>query len=316
MAEWIVLTLCIISCLVLIGVGYMIRTYRKGQSFNSRIINEGVILEPLEPSPYIGVYDEVDENALTFAMTDLNVASAESHYETVDCVSQERLSFTTSTEHGDTGYLDPYFAMEEDENHQLQDRTSQKECSSTNSSSSDVVAQDNTSCHNLYQPLHENWQDDSRGYEVPVMVHKCFEQPTGFDEHAISNSYFNVNKPLQKDWEMKIATYENQQFHETKAGNDKRLQADDFSSVLKTGNLHDYININDESNILMNNCDTMESWKPFDQDKSETIEQKSFCGDFDSTAESVNTCSNNVCCFQDDYNSNLNAYDDAKSCNI
>ncbi|CAC5404471.1 unnamed protein product [Mytilus coruscus] len=240
--------------------------------------NEGVILEPIEPSSYIGVYDEVDENPLTFDTTDLKVTSQESHFETIDCDSYERLSIIASTEHGDTGYLDPYFAMEEDENHQLQDRTSQTECSSTNSSNSDVVDQDNIAYNNLYQPLQEDWQDDSHGYEVPVMVHKCFENSAGFDEHATSHSYYNVYKPLQKDWDIKSPTYENQKFQETKAGNDKRLLADDFSSELKTGNLHEYINMVAESNIsieICDNCHAMESCKTFDQDKSKTIEQKS-----------------------------------------
>ncbi|CAC5381942.1 unnamed protein product [Mytilus coruscus] len=315
-SEWIILTLCITGCFILTGFGYLIRTYRKRLSFKLRNTNEGAILEPLEPSPYIGVYDEINENPLTLDTTDLNLTSQESHYETIDLVSQERLYITTTPEHGDTGYLDPYFAFEEDENHQLEDRISQKENFSTtsNSSNSDVVDQDDTAENNLYQPLQGNWQGDSHGYDVPVMVHKCFKNSAEFDKNDTSNSYYNVYKPLPKDWDLKSPTYENQKSPVTKAGTDERLLVDDSSSVFKTDNLHDYINMNADSNISINNCDEIESCKPFDQDKLETIEQKSFCCDFDFKVESKNSCLNNICCSQEDDNSHSYDYDDAKSC--
>ncbi|CAG2186383.1 unnamed protein product [Mytilus edulis] len=219
-SGWIIVTLCIAGCIILTGLGYLIRTYRQRLSVKSRIINEGAILEPLGPAPYIGAYDEIDENPLTFDTTDSNVTPQEPHYETVDCVFQERLSITTSTEHEDTGYLDPYFAIE-DESDKLQDRTSQTECSSTNSFNSDVVDQDIIAYKNIYQPLQENWQDNSHGYEIPVMVHEGFECSAGFDENTISNSYYNVYKPLQKNMDIMNTTYENQKSPETKAGNDK-----------------------------------------------------------------------------------------------
>ncbi|VDI55688.1 Hypothetical predicted protein [Mytilus galloprovincialis] len=278
-SGWIIVTLCIAGCIILTGLGYLIRTYRQRLSVKSRIKNEGSILEPLGPAPYIGVYDEIDENPLTFDTADSNVTPQEPHYETVDCVSQERLSITSSTEHDDTGYLDPYFALE-DESDKLQDRTSQTECSSTNSSNSDVVDQDIIAYKNIYQPLQENWQDNSHGYDIPVMVHEGFECSAGFDENTTSNSYYNVYKPLQKDMDITNPTYENQKSPETKAGNDKGFYGDACSSKITTGNLHDYINMQAESKISINNCDEMESCKPFDEDNVKKIDQQSFSGDF------------------------------------
>ncbi|CAC5420377.1 unnamed protein product [Mytilus coruscus] len=205
---------------MLTGVCYRIRICRKRQSIKLRVINEDVILEPLEPSPYIGIYDEVDENPLTFDITGLTVTSQESHYITIDPGSQEQLSLITSTEHGDTENLDLHVAMEEGEHPQLPNRSSQKECISSNSFNSDVVNPDTTAYHNLYQLIQENWQDDSHGYEVPVVVHKCFESSLGFDENARINSYYNVYHACQKDCDMKSPAYENQKSLETNAGND------------------------------------------------------------------------------------------------
>ncbi|CAC5373434.1 unnamed protein product [Mytilus coruscus] len=312
--EGIVLAICITSCFILNGVGYMIHKHRKRQSLKVRINNEEVILQPLEPYPYIGVYDEIDENSLSFDTTDLILTLPASHYETIDVFAHDTLSITTGTEHGVTGYLEPYFTIEEDGDPQSEDRISQKECILSNSSNSDVVAQDNTAYNNLYQPLQDNWQDGSHGYEVAVMVHRCIESSTVFDENTTSNPYYNVNQALQREFDMKSPSDEHQKSAETKSGHDKRLLGDDSSSVFKNGNLQDYINMNVESIISMGNCDAMESSKPFDQDKSKTVDQKSFSSDFDSKTESVNTCSNNICCFQDDNNSNSTSYEDAKSC--
>lgn len=88
-----------------------------------------------------------------------------------------------------------------------------------------------------------------------MIVHKFFGNSEGFEEHAASHSYYNVNNPLQ--------TYENQKGPEPKAGSEETLLGEDLSSVFKTINFHDYININAETNISINNCDTMESdrWK-------------------------------------------------------
>lgn len=151
-SEWIILTLCITGCFILTGLSCLLFTYRKLQSLTSRITNAGVVLEHIEPSPYIGIYDEVDENQLSF----INFTSQEPHYETVDMVSLKQLSITTSTEQADKGYLDSCFAMEDDEIYQLKDQTSQEECCSTTSSISDVVDQDAIAYENLYQPLQEN----------------------------------------------------------------------------------------------------------------------------------------------------------------
>ncbi|CAG2236401.1 unnamed protein product [Mytilus edulis] len=258
------LTLCITGCIILSGLGYLVCRYGKRVSLKSRITNDVVILGPLEPSPNIGVYDEIDENQLKFDTTNINVLSQESYYETIDLVSQESLSIATSSEYGDTGYLDPYNAIEEDENHQLQDQTSQEECSSFNSSNEDGVDQDNKEYNNLYQPLQENWQLDSHGYEVPVMVHKCFK--ISANDYVTNNSSYNVNNPLHKNRDMN--TYENQKSPDTKAGNDETLVGDDSSSVSKTGNLHDYINMNAKSYISMINCHTVESCQPTDRDSN------------------------------------------------
>ncbi|CAG2194574.1 unnamed protein product [Mytilus edulis] len=147
-----------------------------------------------------GVYDEVDENPSRFNTADLNVTSEEPHYETVDLVSLERPSTTTNVEHGDTGYLDPCFAMEDDQIHRLKDQTSQEECCSTTSSISDVVDKDNTAYNNPYQPLQENWQDGSHGYEVPVIVYKCIEHSARVDEKSTSIHTIMCTNRCRKTW--------------------------------------------------------------------------------------------------------------------
>lgn len=302
------------------GFGYLICTFRKRLFMESRITNEDMILEPLEPSPNIGVYDEIDENPLTFDTTDINVSSQESHYETIDMVSQESLSTATSSEHGDTGYLDPYFAIEEDASHLLQDQTSQEECNSFNSSNGDGVDQDNRAYNNIYQPLPENWQLDSHGYEVPVMVHKKFKiSANEYVKNNASYNHENVNNLLQKDRYMNNPTYENPKSPEIKAGNDETLVGDDSSSVLKTENVHEYVNMKAESNtcISMINCHTMESCKPTDRDKSASTEQKSFRGEIDLKDESTKAISNKIYLnkiYRDENDSNSNGYEDAKSC--
>ncbi|VDI10955.1 Hypothetical predicted protein, partial [Mytilus galloprovincialis] len=245
--------------------GCLVRTYTKQLSFKSRITDEEVVLEP---SPNIVVYDEIDENQISPDTVDLNITAQESHYEPIDLVCLESIFITTISGHSDAGYLDPYFAIDEDENNRLQDCTPQEDGSSTNSSNSDVVDQDNTAYNNVYQPLQENWQENSRGYEVPVIVHMIFENSEGFDEHVASHSYYNVINPLQ--------TYENRETTDPKAGIEETLLGDDSSSVFKTTNFHDYINMNAETDISINNCDTMESCKPIDGDKSVTNEQISF----------------------------------------
>lgn len=280
MGVWIVLTITIVSCIMLTGVGYLIHAHIQRYSCKLRINNEEVIVEPIEPSPYIGVYDEVDENPSRFNTADLNVTSEEPHYETVDLVSLERPSTTTNVEHGDTGYLDPCFAMEDDQIHRLKDQTSQEECCSTTSSISDVVDKDNTAYNNLYQPLQENWQDGSHGFEVPVIVYKCIEHSARVDEKSTSNTYYNVYKPLQKDLDMNCPTYENQKSPETKAGNDKNSFGNAGSSVITTGNLHDYMNMHTESKISMKNCNELESCKAFDGENVKKIDQQSFSCDF------------------------------------
>ncbi|CAC5373429.1 unnamed protein product [Mytilus coruscus] len=276
---------------------------RRRQSSKVRITNEEVILEPVEPSPYIGIYDEVDQNESIFNTTDLNVLSQEPHYETIDVVPQEILSITTRSGHGDTGYLDPYVAMEDG----IQQLKDERESTSTNSSSSNVMGQDKTAYHNLYQSLQDNWQDDTHGYEVTVTVHQCNESSSGLNRDTTSNAYSNVCQPRQKDCCMKSHTYENQE--SLKAVNDKRLHAA-CPSVYIPDNLHGYINTYAESDEIIDSCNGIEHCKLFDKDKSKTIEQKS--GDFDFRKESINEC--NTSYSQNDHTNMLNPYDDAKSC--
>lgn len=110
-----ILTVCIISCFILTSFSCLVRTYIKQLSFKSRIIDEEVVLELLEPSPNSVVYDEIDENQLSSDTVALNITAQESHYEPFYLVCQESISITSISEHGDAGYLDPYFAIEEDE---------------------------------------------------------------------------------------------------------------------------------------------------------------------------------------------------------
>lgn len=70
MVVRIVLTIAIISCFIFTGVGYLVYAHIQRYSCKLRIINEEVILEPLEPSSYGVVYDEVDENSSRFETAD------------------------------------------------------------------------------------------------------------------------------------------------------------------------------------------------------------------------------------------------------
>lgn len=88
------MTISSISCCLLTGAGCFIYIYRKQQVLKLRIRNEGVILKPTQ---YIGVYNEVDENPLTFAITDFNVTAQEPHYETIESGSLEKISMITSS---------------------------------------------------------------------------------------------------------------------------------------------------------------------------------------------------------------------------
>lgn len=143
--------------------------------------------------------------------------------------------------------------------------------------------QNSTACINLYLALQENWQAHTHGYEIPMIVHEGFEFFAGFDENIKSNSYYNVYKTLQKGRILTNRTYENQKSLETNAGNDKRLLVETFLSIIKTYNLQDYINTDAEFDVSMNNCDKMESSKPFaidEEDNVRKLKRVLFGGDF------------------------------------
>ncbi|CAC5381943.1 unnamed protein product [Mytilus coruscus] len=161
--EWIIYTLCITGFTILTGVGHILRKYRNQQSLNLRITNEEVGLESLNPFPDIVIYAEVDENTFTFNTTELNIASQASSMKTINFISQGRQSITTEIEDDDTtGYLDLYFAMENDNKR-------------------------------------DDCQEDSNACEVTVTVHQCNESSSRSEEEATSNMYSNVFRPLLTD---------------------------------------------------------------------------------------------------------------------
>ncbi|CAC5420376.1 unnamed protein product [Mytilus coruscus] len=141
--EWIIYTLCITGFTILTGVGHLLRKSRKRRTLKLRN-NTDVVSEPLKPTPYIGIYNVVDENPLTFDTTKLNTASQSSSLKSINFISQGRQSITTEIEDDETlGYLDLYFAME-NHNQKVKDRTSHRDSMSTNSSNTGVVGNDNT----------------------------------------------------------------------------------------------------------------------------------------------------------------------------
>ncbi|CAC5381341.1 unnamed protein product [Mytilus coruscus] len=198
--EWIIYTICITCCFIITVLCHLFRTYKKQYALGLRIVNEEVILKPLELSSYIDdIYDEVDVNPSTFVTTGSRVTSQASNNETINFVFNGRQSNTIDNIDDEAGYFDLYFAMKEDVNQQQENRALQKESSSTSSSNPNVIGQDNTEYLKPYIPLQEYCQEESHDCEVAVAVHPCIERSSGSDEDAAMNIYSNVYIPLQKD---------------------------------------------------------------------------------------------------------------------
>lgn len=102
MAGWIIYTLCITSCFILTALCHLFRTYRKPQTLSSEKLKEETILKPLELILYNDdIYNEVDENSLTFVTTGSNIPSQSSSNETINFAFNERKQYSSKTDHGD-----------------------------------------------------------------------------------------------------------------------------------------------------------------------------------------------------------------------
>ncbi|XP_052071061.1 uncharacterized protein LOC127709498 [Mytilus californianus] len=289
--EWIIYTLCITGFFVLTVLYHLFRKYRKRHALDFRVVNEKVISKPLELTSYIDdiydevdenpltfftmgsnntsqasriddIYDEVDENPLAFVTMGSNVTSQASHNETINFVFDDKQSNIAGNEHEEAGYFDLYFGMKEGADEQQENRALQKESISTSSSNSNVVGQNNTEYPKPYIPLQEYFQEESHACEIAVMVHQCIERSSGSDKDAKMNIYSNVNIPLQKDRQMNSQANENQLSHNSKTVHDTTLQTA-LPSVYRTGYFKDHINkyIYYASDNNIANCGEIESFK-------------------------------------------------------
>ncbi|CAC5400707.1 unnamed protein product [Mytilus coruscus] len=270
--EWIIYTLCISGFTILAGVGHLLRKIRKRRSLKLKI-NAEVDLKPLKPTPYIGIYSEVDKNPLTFDTTELNVASQASSMKSINFISKRRRFITTEIEDEETtGYLDVYFDMEND-NTKVVDGIPHIESLSTNSFNSGVVGQDNTEYFKPYTKLQGNCQEDSNACEVTVTVHQCSESSLRSEEEAMSNIYSNVYQPMQTDKQIHIQENENLLSPEITTLHDPALQAAAYSSVYKTCNVQDCTKKFVKSEKTIDSVCTIESIedKSLDEEKSKTL---------------------------------------------
>lgn len=183
-ADWMLYTLCITSCFLLTVFGHLFRTYRKRHTLSVGNVEKEVILQHFEQNSFIDdICDEVNGAS--------HVPPQVSENETINFVCDERQYSTVGYEGDEVGYLDLYFTMKEDENHQEEDLVSQIKSLSSCSSNSDVaiVDQDNTEYPKPYIPPQKYRPDDSNSCEVDVMVHQCIECSPCIDVDDTSNMY-------------------------------------------------------------------------------------------------------------------------------
>ncbi|CAC5373428.1 unnamed protein product [Mytilus coruscus] len=269
--KWKIYILCITTSFILTGLGHLFRTYRKRHALDFRIINEEVILKPLELTSYIDdIYDEVDDNTSTFVTTGSNVTSKTSNNETINFVFDDRQTNTADNEHDEAGYFDLYFAMKEDVNHQEENRGSQKESRSTNSSISNDVDQNITAYHKPYIQHQEYSQEDPHACEVTVTVHHCMERSSWSDEDGTRNVYSNVCLPFQKDRKM------NKQANESHLSSDSNTVHDTtlplfIPSTFRTCYLQDSTNKYAESEKTLDACSATEENKSIKKEMSKTF---------------------------------------------
>ncbi|CAC5373670.1 unnamed protein product [Mytilus coruscus] len=246
------------SCFILTALCHLFRTYRNRHALSFEVVNEEVILKPLELTLYNDdIYDEVDENSLTFVTTGSNIPSQASQNEIINFVFNERHFSTTDNGNDEVGYLDLYFAMKEDKNRQVEVRSSQTERLSTSSSNSDVVVQQNMEYPKPYIPLQQYCQDDS---------HSCI------DDDATSNIYSNGCIPLQKDRQI------NSQSNESHLSSDSMIVHETtlpfiIPSAFRTCYLQHCINKYAESEKTIDACGAIDSYedKSIKNEKSKTF---------------------------------------------
>lgn len=264
-ANWIIYTLCITSCFFLTGFGHLYRTYRKQNALGVGNGKEEVTLKPLELPSYINdIYDEVDDNSLTFVTTGSNIPSKASHNENINFVFNDTQSRTTDGEDDEFGYFDLYFATKGDGNRPVEDRASQNESISTSSSSSNVVVQDKREYTKPNIPLQQFCQDNSHSCNVAVMVHHCIEHFQGMDDEDISNIYCNVCTPLQNDRQMNSHDQSNEMqiSPDSKTVPETTLQTAS-PSVSRSGYFLDHLNkyVYAASENIIADCGEIESTK-------------------------------------------------------
>lgn len=201
--EWIIYTLCVIGFLIVIGTTHVLRSYRKRSSIKVPIINEGEDIARRQEQaehPYIDIYDEIDENLLED--DDKRSRQIKNNNATINEVRTNKISGKDDT----SSYLDPYFAVDENES-----QGSLKESSSCHSSNFDIVLRE---CIKPYPPIDEGEHQLSDGYELAVCVGQCFDSSSRSASSAEESSiytYSHVYQNLQTDQSTNIHIYEKSQ---------------------------------------------------------------------------------------------------------
>lgn len=201
--EWIIYSLCVIGFLIVIAISHVLRSYRKRSSINVPRVNGGddiAMRQEQAEHPYIEIYDEIDENLLED--DDKKSRQLKNTNATITEVRTNKISGEDDT----SSYLDPYFAVDENET-----QGSLKESSSPQSSNFDLVL---TECIKLYPPIDEGKHQLSDGYKVGVHVGQCFDSSSGSAssvEESFSYRYSHVYQNLYTDQSTNIHVYEKSQ---------------------------------------------------------------------------------------------------------
>lgn len=204
--EWIIYTLCVVGCLIIIALSHFVRSYRKHLSKNIRREDRREHIEMRQErvnQPYAEIYDEIDENLV--GVDNNNPLVIPELRNTRAIINDVRTMKINTDQEDHSGYLDAVFAVNETES-----QSSLKESSSSHSSNVDFDIPDHTGYLNPYQPLQKE-QQMSDGYEVAIRVHENSESSSGSvvsEDGSSAYKYSHVYQKLQQDQSTNTHMYE------------------------------------------------------------------------------------------------------------
>lgn len=219
--ELTIYTLCAIGVFIIIVLSHCVRSYRKRLVINIRRDNERDEIEMRQErveQPYIGIYDEIDENLVGLDNRDQRVPP---HIRNNSAL----LTDVQREEKENSSYLDACFAPEETET-----QSSLKESSSSHSSNSDLVILDNTGYLNPYQPLLERAEQIPDGYDVAIHIRQNSENSSGSMTSEDGSSVYKYSHVYQQLKQNQSAT------------------THVYDEAMKTGNEKEFINSDKDKN--------------------------------------------------------------------